>query len=367
MTHYERAVAEKLEQIRQKPRVRILAIETSCDETAAAVVENGRRVLSNAVHTQIPLHVPFGGVVPEIASRSHVQKIGSVVCLALEEANLSLAELDAVAVTNGPGLVGALLVGLSYAKGLAYAAGLPFLGVHHIASHIAANYLSYPELEPPFTCLVASGGHSHIIAVEDYDRYRLIGCTRDDAAGEAFDKVARVLGLSYPGGPNLEKLAREGDPTRYRFHSAFNEGEGFDFSFSGIKTAVVNRLHNAEQAGETIDRADLAASFQKTVVDILAEKSVRAAKAQAGEAGTKLALAGGVSANRALREAMEKRAAAAGIAFYCPEFRYCTDNAAMVGSAAYGKLMRGQLDALSLNAVPYLSIEDSSAKPDEPA
>lgn len=360
MTHYERAVQQKLDEIRQKPHVRILAIETSCDETAAAVVENGRTVLSNAVHTQIPLHVPYGGVVPEIASRSHVQKIGAVVQRALEDAGATLAELDAVAVTNGPGLVGALLVGLSYAKGLAYAAGLPFLGVHHIASHIAANYLSYSELEPPFTCLVASGGHSHIIVVEDYDRYRLLGHTRDDAAGEAFDKVARVLGLPYPGGPNLEKLALEGDPLRYRFHSAFNEGEGLDFSFSGIKTAVVNRLHNAQQSGEAISRADLAASFQKTVVDILAEKSVRAAALQPGEAGKKLALAGGVSANRALRDAMEARAASAGIAFFCPDFAYCTDNAAMVGSAAYGKLMQARLDPLSLNAVPYLSIEEQS-------
>lgn len=359
MTHYASAVQKKLEELRQKPHVRILAIETSCDETAAAVVEDGRRVLSNVIHTQIPLHVPFGGVVPEIASRSHVQKIGFVVRAALEQAGMTLSQLDAIAVTNGPGLVGALLVGLSYAKGLAYAAGLPFLGVHHIASHIAANYLTYPDLTPPFTCLVASGGHSHIIRVEDDARYVLIGRTRDDAAGEAFDKVARVLGLPYPGGPNLEKLAREGDPNRYRFRSAFNEGEGFDFSFSGIKTAVVNRLHNAEQAGEAIDRADLAASFQKTVVDILAEKSVRAAKAQAGEAGTKLALAGGVSANSALREAMQARANAAGIAFYSPELKYCTDNAAMVGSAAYGKLMRGRTDSLSLNAVPYLSIEEA--------
>lgn len=360
MTHYERAVQQKLDEIRQKPQVRILAIETSCDETAAAVVENGRTVLSNAVYTQIPLHVPYGGVVPEIASRSHVQKIGAVVQRALDDAGVTLAELDAVAVTNGPGLVGALLVGLSYAKGLAYAAGLPFLGVHHIASHIAANYLSYPDLEPPFTCLVASGAHSHIIVVEDYDRYRLLGHTRDDAAGEAFDKVARVLGLPYPGGPNLEKLALEGDPLRYRFHSAFNEGEGLDFSFSGIKTAVVNRLHNAQQSGEAVSRADLAASFQKTVVDILTDKSVRAAALQPGEAGKKLALAGGVSANRALRGAMEARAAAAGIAFFCPDFAYCTDNAAMVGSAAYGKLMQERLDPLSLNAVPYLSIEEQS-------
>ncbi|NLI53211.1 MAG: tRNA (adenosine(37)-N6)-threonylcarbamoyltransferase complex transferase subunit TsaD [Clostridiales bacterium] len=360
MTQYERAVNDRLEKLKRRPRARILAIETSCDETAAAVVENGRTVLSSVVHTQIPLHVPYGGVVPEIASRSHVQKIGAVVRRALDEAGLTLPELDAVAVTNGPGLVGALLVGLSYAKGLAYAAGLPFLGVHHIASHIAANYLSDLSLEPPFTCLVASGGHSHIIVVEDYERYRLLGRTRDDAAGEAFDKVARVLGLPYPGGPNLEKLAREGDPTRYRFHSAFNEGDGFDFSFSGIKTAVVNRLHNAQQAGETIDRADLAASFQKTVVDILADKAVRAAQAQPGAAGEKLALAGGVSANGALRAAMEQRANKAGIAFYCPDFAYCTDNAAMVGSAAYGKLMRGETDALSLNAVPYLSIEEQT-------
>ena len=359
MTEYERRVSARMQAVQSSARARILAIETSCDETAAAVVENGRTVLSSAVYTQIPLHVPYGGVVPEIASRSHVQKIGSVVASALEGAGLTLADLGAVAVTNGPGLVGALLVGLSYAKGLAYAAGLPFLGVNHIASHIAANYLSYPELEPPFTCLVASGGHSHIIAVENYDRYRLIGRTRDDAAGEAFDKVARVLGLPYPGGPNLEELAKRGDPNRYRFHSAFNEGEGFDFSFSGSKTAVVNRLHTAEQSGEAIDRADLAASFQKTIVDILADKAVRAARTQTGEAAKKLALAGGVSANKALRAALEARAIQAGIVFYCPAFAYCTDNAAMVGSAAYGKLMSGATDPLSLNAEPYLSIESA--------
>ncbi len=360
MTRYERAAREKLNNIRQKPDVRILAIETSCDETAAAVVKNGRQVISSVVHTQIALHAPYGGVVPEIASRSHVQKIGPVVRRALDEADVSLVDMDAVAVTNGPGLVGALLVGLSYAKGLAYAAGLPFLGVNHIASHIAANYLSFPELEPPFTCLVASGGHSHIIVVEDYGRYRLIGRTRDDAAGEAFDKVARVLGLPYPGGPNLERLARDGDPDRYRFHSAFNEGDRFDFSFSGIKTALVNRLHNAEQAGESIDRADLAASFQKTVVDILTDKTIRAAQMQKGEAAKKIALAGGVSANRALRAALEKRANEENISFYCPDMAYCTDNAAMVGSAAYAKLVRGQTDDFSLNAVPYLSIEEET-------
>jgi len=267
-----------------------------------------------------------------------------------------LADADAVAVTNGPGLVGALLVGLSYAKGLAYAAGLPFLGVHHIASHIAANYLTHPELRPPFVCLVVSGGHSEIIAVEGYDRYRLIGSTRDDAAGEAFDKAARALGLPYPGGPNLEALAEGGDPNRYSFHSAFNEGAGFDFSFSGIKTALVNRLEQARRSGEAVDRADLAASFQRTIVEILTEKAVRAARSQPGETGGKLALAGGVSANKALRAALEQRARAQGIAFYCPEFRYCTDNAAMVGAAAYEKLCAGRVDALSLNAVPYLAI-----------
>jgi N6-L-threonylcarbamoyladenine synthase len=360
MTSYERAAQAKLDHIRRTTCARILAIETSCDETAAAVVEDGRRVLSDAVFTQIPLHAPYGGVVPEIASRSHVQKIGAVVRRALDEAGLTLADLDAVAVTNGPGLVGALLVGLCYAKGLAYASGLPFLGVNHIASHIAANYLTFPELEPPFTCLVASGGHSHIIVVEDYGRYRLIGRTRDDAAGEAFDKVARVLGLPYPGGPNLEKLAQGGDPDRYRFRSAFNEGEGFDFSFSGIKTAVVNRLHNAVQTGETIDRADLAASFQKTVVGILADKTVRAAMAQTGDAAKKIALAGGVSANLALRAALATRAKKEGIAFYSPDNAYCTDNAAMVGSAAYGKLLSGYTDGFSLNAVPYLSIEEET-------
>ncbi|HRX57598.1 MAG TPA: tRNA (adenosine(37)-N6)-threonylcarbamoyltransferase complex transferase subunit TsaD [Eubacteriales bacterium] len=357
MTEYDRRAGEKLAALKRGQAAKVLAIETSCDETAAAVVENGRRVLSSAVHTQIPLHVPYGGVVPEIASRSHVQKIGPVVQRALEQAGMSLAQMDAVAVTNGPGLVGALLVGLSYAKGLAYAAGLPFLGVHHIASHIAANYLTYAELEPPFTCLVVSGGHSHIIAVEAYDRYRLIGRTRDDAAGEAFDKVARVLDLPYPGGPNLEKLALSGDPMKYTFHSAFNEGDGFDFSFSGIKTAVVNRLHNARQTGEKIDPADLAASFQRTVVDILTEKAVRAALLERGKTGGKLALAGGVSANKALRGALEKRSAEAGVAFYCPAFEYCTDNAAMVGAAAYGKLREGCVDDFSLNAIPYLSIE----------
>ena len=361
---YFETAERRLQALLKRRSATVLAIETSCDETAAAVVRDGRAVLSNAVHTQIPLHAPYGGVVPEIASRNHVEMIGPVVARALFEAKLPLAQIDAVAVTYGPGLVGALLVGLSYAKGLAFAAGLPFLGVNHIASHIAANYLSSPELVPPFTCLVASGGHSHIIRVEGYDRYALIGRTRDDAAGEAFDKVARVLGLGYPGGPNLEKLAAGGDPSAVRFHSAFNEGAGYDFSFSGVKTAVVNHIHSAGQRGETINKADVAASFQATVVEVLAGKAVRAALEQAahGDCPPVLALAGGVSANRALRQALQTRCDKNGVRFYCPEFCYCTDNAAMVGSAAYYRLMAGHMDPLSLNAVPNLSIAQERAQ-----
>lgn len=332
---------------------RLLAIETSCDETAAAVVENGRVVLSNVVHTQIPLHRVYGGVVPEIASRSHVEMIGPVVDRALSEAGVTLDALDGIAVTHGPGLVGALLVGLNYAKALAYAAGLPFAGVNHIASHIAANYLTYPDLRPPFTCLVASGGHSHIVRVNDYGSFTLIGRTRDDAAGEAFDKIARMLGLPYPGGPALEKLAEDGDPNAIRFHSAFNEGAGFDFSFSGLKTAAINELHTRQQRGEPVNRADVAASFQRAVVEVLAEKSVRAA-VEAGD-GT-LALAGGVSANTYLRKTMERKCKKHGIRFCCPDFRYCTDNAAMVGSAGFYRLLSAPPDALSLNAIPNLSI-----------
>lgn len=334
----------------------LLAIESSCDETAAAVIKGGREVLSNVVHTQIPLHQRFGGVVPEIASRSHVDMITQVVAKALEDAGIPDGKgLDGVVVTHGPGLVGALLVGLNFAKAYAYAKNLPFAGVNHIASHIAANYLTYPDLEPPFICLVASGGHSHIVAVEDYDHYRLIGRTRDDAAGEAFDKIARVLGLTYPGGPQLEKLALEGNPLQYRFHSAFMEGDGYDFSFSGLKTAAINILHTAQQRGETIQRADLAASFQHAVVDALTTKSVRAAMEFGGK-NPVLALAGGVSANKALRNALQESCQKHGIRFCCPDFRYCTDNAAMVGSAGYYHLRDHGPDHWDLNAIPNLSI-----------
>lgn len=355
---YWETANQKLQALQNRGEAIILAIESSCDETAAAVVQNGRTVLGNAVHTQIPLHVAYGGVVPEIASRNHVEMVRPVVERALSEAGTTLDGVDAVAVTCGPGLVGALLVGLSFAKGLAFSKDLPFLGVNHIASHIAANYLTDATWEPPFTCLVASGGHSHIVRVNAYDDFTLIGRTRDDAAGEAFDKVARVLGLPYPGGPHLEELARSGDPLALHFHSAFNEGEGFDFSFSGIKTAVINQIHTAQQRGETLNRADVAASFQHTVVEILTEKAVRAAVSQSqdGHCPPRLALAGGVSANRALRESLARRCAQAGVAFVCPDFRFCTDNAAMVGSAAFYKLMAGRIDPLSLNADPDLRI-----------
>ena len=328
----------------------ILAIETSCDETACAIVRDGRQVLSNVVHTQIPLHRKYGGVVPELASRNHVERIGAVVEKALQDAAMTLDDVDAVAVTCGPGLVGALLVGVSYAKGLALSHNLPLVGTNHILGHIAANYLTFPDLEPPFTCLIASGGHSHIVRVEDYDRCTLIGRTRDDAAGEAFDKVARVLGLPYPGGPELEKLAKDGDSKAIRFRSAFNEREDeYDMSFSGLKTAVINVLHTAEQRGEDVNRADVAASFQYEVISILSDKAVRAAS-------DTLALAGGVSANAALRDMLARKSKKKGIRFCCPDFRYCTDNAAMIGSAGFYLLMKGHRDGLDLNATPYLSV-----------
>lgn len=348
MNYYDKALSGA-DIYRQKSAPLMLAIESSCDETAASVVRAGRDVLSMSVYTQIPLHRKFGGVVPELASRSHVEKVGSVVADALEKAGITINDVDAVAATHGPGLVGALLVGVSYAKGLAYAAGKPFIGADHIAGHIAANYLSYADLVPPFVCLVASGGHSHIILVQGYNEFKLLGCTRDDAAGEAFDKVARALGLNYPGGPELERLALEGDPNAYAFRGGFNEGESLDFSFSGIKTAVVNLMHNAEQKGEKLARADIAASFQRSVVDTLCSKAVRAAKLCGVDT---LALAGGVSANTALRSALEAAAHKAGLRFCRPDMRFCTDNAAMIACAAHYALMACAPDKLSLNALP---------------
>lgn len=353
MKAYDESAAQKAAELRRTGKAVILAIETSCDETAAAVVRDGRTVLSSAIHSQIPLHEQYGGVVPEIASRSHAERIGAVVARALQDAGVTLADLDAVAVTCGPGLVGALLVGVSYAKPLAYAQNIPLVGVNHILGHIAANYLSFPELEPPFACLVASGGHSHILAVEGYGQYRLLGRTLDDAAGEAFDKVARVLGLGYPGGPKLEQLALAGDPERYPFQSPFNAGPGLDMSFSGVKTAVVNLLHNARQKGETPSPADLAAGFQRSVVETLSSKAVASARNMGSQ---KLALAGGVAANKALRTRMELDARAAGLEFYCPRLEYCTDNAAMIACGGYYELMSGHLSGLNLNAAARLSL-----------
>lgn len=353
MIAYEAQAQAGLREYINKSEPLLLAIESSCDETAASVLRASREVVSMAVHTQIPLHRKYGGVVPELASRSHVERVGGVVKKALCDAGLKISDLDALAVTCGPGLVGALLVGVSYAKGLACATGLPLAGVNHIAGHIAANYLSYPDLEPPFVCLVASGGHSHIVEVRAYNDFRLLGRTRDDAAGEAFDKVARVLGLNYPGGPELEKLAKDGDPDAIKLHAPFNDGPSPDFSFSGLKTSVINLLHNARQKGEIINRADVAASFQKAVVSTLVKKSLRAAL----ETGTDtLALAGGVSANVCLRSALEDACAKHGLRFCRPDFRYCTDNAAMIACAGHYLLKSGERAELTLNATPNLKL-----------
>ncbi len=335
--------------------VTILAIESSCDETAVAIVRNGRTVLSNIISSQIALHTVYGGVVPEIASRKHIEKIDYCIKAALEEAALTFDDIDAIAVTYGPGLVGALLVGVSEAKALAFALNKPLIGVHHIEGHISANFIENKELEPPFVCLVASGGHSHLVVVKDYGEYEIIGQTRDDAAGEAFDKVARAIGLGYPGGPKIDKAAREGNPDAIEFPKTKIEGAQYDFSFSGLKSAVLNYINGAEMKGEPINQADLAASFQKNVVDVLAGHAIDAVKEYGYK---KLAIAGGVASNTALRERLEKDCADNGISFYRPSPVLCTDNAAMIGAAAYYEYLKGVRSGLDLNAVPNLPLGD---------
>ena len=336
-----------------KEDVLILAIESSCDETAAAVVKNGREVLSNVINTQIAIHTEYGGVVPEIASRKHIENINPVIKKALTDAGVTLDDIDAIGVTYGPGLVGALLVGVAEAKAIAFAKNKPLVGVHHIEGHISANYVENKELEPPFVALVVSGGHTHLVKVNDYGKFEIIGRTRDDAAGEAFDKVARAIGLGYPGGPKIDKLAKEGNPEAIEFPRAHVDDAPYDFSFSGIKSAVLNYINSANMQGKEINRADVAASFQKAVVDALVSRAVKLAK----ECGMdKLAIAGGVASNSALRAAVQEECAKNNIRFYSPSPVLCTDNAAMIGAAAYYEYIKGVRHGYDLNAVPNLKL-----------
>lgn len=333
--------------------VLILAIESSCDETAAAVVKNGREPLSNVINTQIDIHKKFGGVVPEVASRKHIEVIDAVIDEALSEAGVTFDDIDAIAVTYGPGLVGALLVGVSTAKALAYALDKPLIAVHHIKGHIMANFAAYKDLEPPFVCLVASGGHSHIVEVKDYTHFEILGRTRDDAAGEAFDKIARVLGLGYPGGPLIDKLAKEGNPKAVAFPRVRMDKNSLDFSFSGVKTAVINYLHKLEQNGETYNKADVAASFQDAVTDALCEHTIEAAD----KTGSKIiALAGGVASNSNLRQKMTEQAGKNGIQVVYPPPVLCTDNAVMIGCAGYYEYLNSNFADMTLNAVASLSL-----------
>ncbi len=331
----------------------ILAIESSCDETAAAVVRNGREVLSNVISSQIALHTLYGGVVPEIASRKHIEKINQVIEEALRQAEMTLDDITAVAVTYGPGLVGALLVGVAEAKAICYARKLPLVGVHHIEGHISANYIENKELEPPFLCLVVSGGHTHLVKVADYGKYEILGKTRVDAAGEAFEKVARAIGLGYPGGPKIEKAAREGDADAIFFPRAKISDNPFDFSFSGVKSAVLNYINSCKMKNIPIVQADIAASFQKAVVDVLISHAMNAAK----ETGAKkLAIAGGVASNGYLREGMRSACKERGIEFYHPSPILCTDNAAMIGAAGYYEYLAGTRHGWDLNAIPNLKL-----------
>lgn len=333
--------------------VLILAIESSCDETAAAVVKNGREVLSNVISSQIALHTLYGGVVPEIASRKHIEAIDGVILKALEDAHVTMEDIDAVGVTYGPGLVGALLVGLAEAKALAYATGKPLVGVHHIEGHICANYIENKDFAPPYMALVVSGGHSHLVYVSDYGKYEILGHTRDDAAGEAYDKVARVIGMGYPGGPKIDAAAKKGNPDAVKFPRVFLEEDSYDFSFSGLKSAVLNYVNKERMQNHPIVPEDIAASFQQAVVDVLVTKTIRAAK---DHGVTKIALAGGVASNSALRESMRRACEKEGFYLSIPSPILCTDNAAMIGCAAYYEYMAGVRDGLDLNANPSLKL-----------
>ena len=337
--------------------MKILGIESSCDETACSVVEDGKTVLSNIVASQIDEHRLYGGVVPEIASRRHAENISRVVENALEEADCTLDDIEAIAVTYAPGLIGALLVGVSFAKGLAMSGKKPLVPVHHIAGHISANYISHPDLKPPYLCLVVSGGHSHIVEVKDYTKYHVIGRTRDDAAGESFDKVARTLGYEYPGGKFIDNAAKSGNPDAFKLPKPKVAGSEYDFSFSGLKTAVINIVHNAEQKGEKINPNDMAASFQKTVCDVLVEKTMLAAE---NSGYSTIAVAGGVSANSGVRSAMEKACEKRGYKLYLPELKYCGDNGAMIACQGYYDYISGKRADESLNGIATLSLDKIS-------
>ena len=333
--------------------VLILAIESSCDETAAAVVKNGRTVLSSVINSQIDIHTLYGGVVPEIASRKHIENINPVIELALKQADVTLDDITAIGVTYGPGLVGALLVGVAEAKAIAFAKKKPLVGVHHIEGHISANYIENLDLEPPFMCMVVSGGHTHLVVVRDYGKYEVIGRTRDDAAGEAFDKVARAIGLGYPGGPKIEKVSHEGNPHAMEFPRAKIEDGPYDFSFSGLKSAVLNYINGCNMKGIEVVQADVAASFQKAVTDVLVGNAMKAIDEFKMD---KFAIAGGVASNGTLREAMREACEKKGVKFYHPSPIFCTDNAAMIGAAAYYDFLAGKRDGLDLNAVPNLKL-----------
>ena len=337
--------------------MKILAIESSCDETAAAVVEDGRKVLSSVIASQVSEHIIYGGVVPEIASRMHAQAITGVVSKAMNDAGVGYSDIDAIAVTYAPGLIGALLVGVNFAKGLSYSTGLPLIPVHHLRSHIAANYISHEELKPPFLCLVVSGGHSHIVAVKDYTDFSIIGRTRDDAAGECMDKAARAMGLPYPGGVNLDRVSKDGDSSLYKLPHPRVEGSEYDFSFSGLKTAVVNIIHNSKQKGIDVSVPDLGASCIETVADCLVNNTVKAAENYGFD---KIVLAGGVSANSRLRKRMADVCNEKGWQLYMPELSLCGDNAAMVGAQAFYEYQSGNIAGLELNAFATMPIDEKN-------